>query len=107
MSAIHGGGSFNRKTFRQCQHLFLNTDQWKPSGFFIGPGLLRAGVRNNLRMEEFVGLVFKSCSALRPGALGERGDLGAVDTEGMDGYPCFQREVVQDKFMDTSALGCG
>lgn len=34
-------------------------------------------------MGEFVGLVFKSCSALRPGALGERADLGAVDNEGM------------------------
>lgn len=82
-------GSFNRKTFRQCQLLFLNMNQRKPSGFFIGPGLLSAGMRNNLRMEEFVGLVFKSCSALRPGALGERGDLGAVDTEGV-AVPAFR-----------------
>lgn len=32
-------------------------------------------------LEEFGGL--RVCSALRPGALGEGGDLGAVDNEGV------------------------
>lgn len=51
-------------------------------------------------LEEFGGL--RVCSALRPGALGEGGDLGAVDNEGV----AVTAVPGKDKFMDT-ALGCG